>query len=630
MCGISGLVGRAWSHRDVRVRAMLSCLQHRGPDEEGLGQLGAATVGARRLAILDLAHGQQPMSNEDGTVIAVQNGEIYNYRSLREDLSRRGHRFRTDNDTEVLPHLYEEHGADFPRHLRGMFAIALWDARESRLILTRDRLGKKPLLYADTPDGLAFASEIQALLTLPIDRSVDDEAIRDFLDVGYVRAPRSAFGAIRKVRPGHTLVYADGRVEEGSYWRLSFSPKDQIGEEDAVAGLRARLSEAVRIRLISDVPLGAFLSGGLDSSTIVALMASESADPVRTFSVGFRDEDFSELRYARLVAERFATDHHELIVEPDAAGVLPMLVRHVGEPFADPSLLPTYYVAKAARAQVTVALNGDGGDELFAGYDRYRAALLAGRLDGIPSAIRAAFATAARRLPEPKWMPVARRARRVAMTLGMSKQRRYQRWTGFFADNPRIRGERIKELPRSSAMEEAIAAAGPTDSLEEMLAIDLGNYLPGNLLVKADIASMAASVESRSPFLDHEVVEFMAHLPSAMKLRGGRSKYLLRRLMRGVLPDEILERGKMGFGAPIGRWLRGPLRGLVDDTLASAPDRGYVDPFEARRVVTRHFAAPDENGLLVWSLVMLELWFRYVEELPAPVVPSRPPVSLVS
>lgn len=617
MCGIAGVVGGAHGSGERDVRLMLARLMHRGPDEEGIGGSSGATLGCRRLAIIDMLHGHQPMRDETGDILAVQNGELYNYRDVREELLRRGHRFGTDSDTEVLPHLYEEYGADFPHYLRGMFAVAVWDGRERMLVLARDRLGKKPLVYAESEGGIAFASEIQALLALGTDRTVDDAAIREYLSFGYVRAPRTAFSAIRCVQPGHARVYVDGRLrEERTYWRIAFSPKEPMPEHEAVDRVRAAIAEAVRVRLIGDVPLGAFLSGGLDSSTVVAFMAQEST-AVRTYSVGFADEDYSELRYARLVAQRFGTDHHEFVVEPAAASVLPMLVRHLGQPFADASVVPTYYVAKTARQHVTVALNGDGGDELFAGYTRYRAALLAERFRPIPRPVRRLIAAGARRMPEPAWVPSSRRARRFAMTLGMTHHERYRRWTGFFADDLGILGPRLRELPEPTGwLDEAQAEARATDGLDEMLAVDLRAYLPGDLLVKMDIATMAASLEGRSPFLDHELVELMARLPSALKLRGGTSKYLLRRLMRGVLPDEVLDRSKMGFGGPVGRWLRGPLRGLVEDAVLGAPDRGYVEPRRAHQIVDRLYASPTDNGLLVWCLLMLELWFRYVAEAP--------------
>ena len=617
MCGIAGIVSEDPRERLARVRAMLASLDHRGPDEEGVADRPGASIGARRLAILDVMAGHQPMADESGEILAVQNGEIYNFRALRDDLQSRGHRFATENDTEILPHGYEEFGEDFVSRLRGMFALAIWDGRRRRLLLARDRMGKKPLVYARTEHGFAFASEIQALLTLRIDRAVDEQAIRDYLTYGYIGAPRTAFRAIRKVRPGQILLLSGSSAEERPYWRLSFEPKRGLDEVDAVTALDAALADAVTTRLISDVPLGAFLSGGLDSSTVVAYMARASAKPVSTFSIGFSDADFSELRYARLVAERFGTDHHEFVVEPSAAEVLPMLVRHLGEPFADSSIIPTYYVAKMARNHVTVALNGDGGDELFAGYDRYRGAVLAKRLELAPKPLRNLVAGLSQRIPDGPLPRPIQRARRFLTTLGLDSQARYLRWIGYFVKDD-IAGPQLRETSVDQGwMGPATSEACPGDELERLLAVDMRTYLPGDLLVKMDIASMAASVETRSPFLDQELIELVTHLPSEFKLRG-RSKYLLRRLMRGVLPDEILDRGKMGFGAPVGRWIRGPMRAMVSDCLLDGPDRGFVDRDAVRRITTDHLEGRADQTVRVWALLMLELWARHVLDAAAP------------
>jgi asparagine synthase (glutamine-hydrolysing) len=621
VCGIAGVIGD-WPEREATVERMLAVLRHRGPDDQGIDTRGTGTLGVRRLSVIDVLGGHQPVTNEDGSIIAVQNGELYNFQELKADLLRRGHRFTSQSDTEILPHLYEEFGPSFAEHLRGMFAIALVDRGSGRLVLARDRLGKKPLFYAETAEGLVFASEIHALLTLPLRRDVDAQAIRNYLTFGYVNAPRTAFEAIRKVPPAHVLVSDGRRADLSRYWRISFGPKLDIGEQEALDRLRVGLDDAVRVRRISDVPLGVFLSGGLDSSAVVATMANQGG-VIDTFSIGFADEDYSELRYARLVADRFGTRHHEYTVEPSAIEVLPLLVRHLGEPFADASVVPTYYVSQIARRDVTVALNGDGGDELFAGYPRYRAAQLAGAVDAVPHVLRSGAAGIARRLPEIAGVPATRRVRRFAMTLGMSPYRRYQRWTGFFADRPELLGERLCATEDESAWwSEPPADSGATDALDAMLAIDLANYLPGDLLVKMDIASMANSLETRSPFLDHQLLELVARMPSRFKLRGGTSKYLLRRLMAGVLPDRTISRTKMGFGAPVGRWLRGPLRPMVEDLLlADGADRGFVERDVVHEVVGDLFRSPDDNGLLVWSLLMLELWFREVAA-PRP-VPSR-------
>lgn len=618
MCGIAGIVGGAWSEPEIVVGRMLDALRHRGPDDVGTQRSGIAVLGARRLSIIDVAGGHQPMSGETGRVVAVQNGEIYNFREIRSELVRRGHRFRTDNDTEVIPHAYEEYGDGFVDHLRGMFALALWDADAGRLLLARDRIGKKPLFYARAGSGLLFASEIQGLLSTPLDLDVDDEAVLEYLRLGYVLAPRSGFRQIRKVRPGDLLTFEEGQVSERSYWRLATRPKLEIDVEEAAERLRNEIDDAVRARLVSDVPLGAFLSGGMDSSTVVEAMARLSPGRVRTFSIGFPEGDHSELRYARLVAERFGTDHHEFIVEPSAADVLPMLVRHLGEPFADSSIIPTYYVAKTARAHVTVALNGDGGDELFAGYERYQAAWLASRLELVPPFVRAALGDVAARLPDGPAMPLRlRRLRRFVTALANGAEDRYFRWHGYFGSSD-IYGERLRPLAASARWPVASSDGDRDDVVGRLLVLDLETYLPGDLLVKMDIATMAGSLEARSPFLDHRLVEFVSRLPTDMKLRAGRSKFLLRKLMTGVLPDEVLDRPKMGLVVPVGEWLRGPLRPLVDEVLLSGPDRGYVDRDACARLVRAHLGRRVEATKLVWALLMLDLWFRYVVEAARP------------
>ena len=454
-------------------------------------------------------------------------------------------------------------------------------------------------------------------MTLSSERAVDDEAIREYLTFGYVRAPRTAFRHIRKVQPGHILTFEAGRARERPYWHPRFTPKQELSEPEALDRLEAELLEAVRLRLISDVPLGAFLSGGLDSSTVVAMMARVASGPVRTFSIGFGEKDHDELRYARMVAEAFGTDHSEFVVTPEAAEVLPTLVRHLGEPFADSSIVPTFYVAKIAREKVTVALNGDGGDELFAGYERHRGMQLADKLERIPSILRRAVAGGAAALPlAGRWPRTARRARRFAMGLPLSARDRYQGWMGYLSD-PAMYGERVAAGPVDYAWDQAVAATGADGPVDRLLAIDLLNYLPGDLLVKVDIASMANSLEPRSPFLDHRLIEFVAALPESMKLRGRDSKYLLRRLMTGVLPEPILTRPKMGFGVPVGEWMRGPLRALVVDVVANGPDRGYVRQERVRAMVDEHLSGTADHTPSIWSLLMLELWFQLVVEQPA-------------
>ena len=615
MCGIAGIVGVAGADEQMLVSHMLAQLEHRGPDETGLSSFPFATLGARRLSIIDLSQGHQPAFNEDGTVCAVQNGEIYNFRELRERLQQRGHAFRTSSDTEVLPHAYEEFGDEFPTHLRGMFAIAIWDERRQRLVLARDRLGKKPLHVARYGAGLAFASEIQALTALGISREVQDTAIAEYLALGYVPAPHTAFKEIRKIRPGHVVSFSGGAIEhDRPYWRLSFAPKLRISETEALEELDRQLSDAVRCRLISDVPLGAFLSGGLDSSAVVATMAAHSSGRVKTFSIGFSDEQFDERPYARLVAERYATDHREYVVEANALDVLPMLIRHVGEPFADSSLIPSYYVARTARQHVTVALNGDGGDELFAGYDRYRAAQIGLLAERVPTLVRRAIATAAERWPASSTTPrIWRRARRVAAALALPADARYLSWIGYFgASDPIFSKEFVHRLDPTALFASALSEAQAGSAIERLMAIDMRNYLPDDLLVKMDIAAMAASLEARSPLLDQHLVEFVTRLPTGLKQRRGQSKYLLRRLMKDRLPAAILGRRKMGFGAPVGAWMRGPLRSLVDDCLFGSPDRGIVDISVVRRLHTEHMSGRADRAYQLWALVVLELWFRLV------------------
>ena len=616
MCGIAGVVSPDSANSERQVRLMLSQLMHRGPDAEGVRRSAGAVLGARRLAIIDLVRGTQPMANEDGSILAIQNGEIYNFLEIRSELERRGHRFATDNDTEILPHAYEEFGDAFVERLRGMFAIAVWDERRRRLLLARDRMGKKPLVYAEIPGGIAFASEIQALLSLRIDRTVDETGIAQYLCLGYIAPPRTGFRAIRSLRPGSFLVIEDGRRgEETSYWRLSYEPKLALTEAEALERLRVELDEAVRVRLMSDVPLGAFLSGGLDSSTVVAFMAA-NASKVRTFSIGFAESDFSELKYARLVAERFGTQHEEFIVEPSAVEVLPMLVRHLGNPFADSSIVPSYYVAKVARQHVTVALNGDGGDELFAGYDRYRLARFVYSLDAVPRPILAVAGAITNLLPQASWAPrLVRRARRVGAMLPLYGDSRYLALVGYFTGRDGTFGDRMESRAGALALfQDAIAEAQPKTNLERILAIDTRTYLPGDLLVKMDIAAMAASLEGRSPFLDHKLIEFATHLPQRFKLNGRQSKYLVRQLMKGILPDQVLARSKMGFGVPVGRWMRGPMRSLIEDSLLAMPDRPLVDRDVVRRLAREHLSGSRDHAPRLWSLLMLELWFRYVVE----------------
>jgi asparagine synthase (glutamine-hydrolysing) len=601
---------------------MLARLSHRGPDDEGTETVGNATLGVRRLSIIDLTSGHQPMANESGDVVAVQNGELYNFAEIRADLVARGHVFRTKSDTEILPHGWEEWGPGIVERIRGMFAFAIHDARTRTLFVARDRFGKKPLVYARVPGGIAFASEIQALLAHPaVSRDIDESAIDAYLSLGYVPAPLTAFADVRKLPAAHTLTYRDGEISVDRYWRLRAEPKLELSLGEAAEELRGLLDEAVRLRLIADVPIGVFLSGGLDSSTVVAFM-KRHADRVRTFSIGFADEGLNELPHARAIARAFGTEHEELVVDHQDVDALPMLVRHIGEPFADSSIVPTYQVAKLTRPHVTVALTGDGGDELFLGYDRYRAAAIAHRSPLRP--VGPALAALGARLPTghaaPR--PVARAARFLG-GLGVDGEERYLRWSGYFTGPLRraVIGDALARTDDVAAEYVHAAYDVSVGSEAERYALaDLELGLPGDLLTKMDIATMAASLEARSPLLDHRLAEFVARLPVGHKLSARRSKIVLREAMADILPPSILARGKSGFMAPVGAWLRGPLRPMFEDLVPSgeAVRRGWVSAAGVRRLYADHESGRTDRTRHLWALLVLELWWREVASVSRP------------
>jgi asparagine synthase (glutamine-hydrolysing) len=628
MCGITGVAGSLRTDRQTLQR-MNDALRHRGPDGEGMFWSDHVGLAMRRLAIIDVAGGDQPIFNEDRSVCVVYNGEIYNFLELRKELEHKGHQFSTQSDTEVIVHAYEEHGPDCVERLWGMFALALWDSRRNLLLLARDRLGKKPLVYYRDPEkgGLAFASELHALLTHPqVPRDVDPRAIDDYLTYLYVPSPTTAFCNVRKLKPGHRLVWQDGRVTVEPYWNVTFAAKSHVRQEEAVEQFGTLLRDAVRRRLIADVPLGAFLSGGMDSSSIVAEMAELSSVPVKTFSIGFGERDFDELRYARQVAQRFGTEHHELVVEPRALDVLPTLVQHYGEPYGDSSAIPTYYVAQLTRQHVTVALNGDGGDELLAGYERHWAARVAARYDTIPRFVRhGLIRPLIPLLPEPRQRRAfLRRAKRFMAAAHLPVFDRYLHWVGAYTPSQKLGlytsefVEALRGNDSGSWLQDALAPEPHLDPVDAVLRADTLLYLPEDLLAKVDIASMANSLEARSPFLDHRLVEFCAALPSSLKLRGRTSKWLLRQLMHDRLPPAILTRPKMGFGVPVGEWLRSELRPLLEDTLLSsrAAQRGYFNPQAIRGLVDEHLTYRVDRTPHIWALLMLELWFREFADVP--------------
>src|ERR1700694_4762584 len=563
MCGIVGIVENNNSVVDeALLTRMCQAIRHRGPDDDGFYLSEGVGLGMRRLSIIDVKGGQQPIHNQDSTAWIVFNGEIYNYRELRDQLEKLGHRFYTDSDTEAIVHAYDQYGADCPKYLRGMFAFAIWDERTKSLFLARDRVGKKPLLYAELDGELVFGSEFTALLQHPgISRDVDFEALHHYLSFICVPAPLTAYRPIRKLEPGHSLLWRQGEIKTERYWQLDFSKKVSIDEEAAGERVVEFLREAVRIRLMSEVPLGAFLSGGIDSSAVVALMAQESSEQVKTFSIGFDEQDFSELHHARRMAEHVGADHHEFIVRPDALEVLPTLVEHYGEPFADSSAIPSYYVSRETRQYVTVALNGDGGDECFAGYERYAAMNLAQRYANLPGAVRGGVGSVVRALPgfEARPNPL-RKAKRFVAAAAMPPVERYLRWVSAFDEQAKVNlySENFRhETARFSTagiIAPWFAKANGAGIVDASLLTDTMTYLPHDLLVKMDIASMAVSLEARSPFLDHHVMEYAASLPEKLKLRGLTTKYLLKRVLKKLVPEENLTRSKMGFGVPIGYW----------------------------------------------------------------------------
>ncbi len=622
MCGIAGVVG-PWAEGAQDVRTMCSAMVHRGPDDEGYFDQQDAHLGMRRLAIIDVAHGAQPIFNESGSVVTVLNGEIYNYRQLAGRLRMAGHWLITESDTETIVHLYEDHGAGLVDHLRGMFALAVWDRASGTLILARDRAGKKPLYYYEDSGRLWFASELKCLLALAsTPREIDPVAHHLYLTYKYVPNPLSIFRGIRKLPPAHRLIWRDGKTRVERYWTLQFASEDQPSAEPVAVlaeQLREHLLEATSARMISERPLGAFLSGGLDSSAIVAAMARSSAQTIKTFAIGFSDEAFNELPHARRVAELYGTDHQELIVEPDVADLLPRLARAFDEPFGDSSAVPSFYLAQMARRHVVVALNGDGGDESLGGYTTYRHFL---------------------RLP-PRWTlprPGVRGMRRVSTFLqkhptrsarinqagiGLDRlaaakpSRRYARLTSTFSPElleslylPDVR-ESLRGVDSAEQHAAIWTANQHTDPVNRLLAMDISTYLPGDLLPKVDITTMAVSLEARSPFLDQRFMEWAALIPGSLKVRGNTTKYLLKEALAPWLPQDLIHRRKMGFAVPLATWLAGPLQPLVQDLLLA--DGSYVSTVfrpGALSSLVDGVSARRETAGQVWSLLMLELWHR--------------------
>jgi len=623
MCGITGFVD-LWSSRrngdsEERVEVldqMCRVITHRGPDEQGTLVIPGVALGMRRLSIIDISGGHQPISGEDGQVTIVFNGEIYNFQEIAPLLEARGHHFKTHSDTEAIVHAYEEYGPACLEYLRGMFAFAIWDAKARTLFIARDRAGKKPLYYTTTATGtFIFGSELKSLLEHPeVQREIDPTALDAYFTFGYVPDPLSIFKGIQKLPPGHYLTLTDQQLKVEQYWDFDFTETSSRSEEEYLEELRALLSESVRLRLISDVPLGAFLSGGIDSSTIVALMAQHMDQPVKTFSIGFHEDSYNELQFARLTAKKFGTDHHEFFVTPDICSVVDELVWHFDEPFADSSAIPTYMVSKLARDHVTVILSGDGGDELFAGYTRYVVERKRGGFERLPRSIReGVMRPISEHLPHSAWGrnylhnvsldPIARYLDSVSVFTGLNRKSLY---TSEFQ-------RRLANHDFGETLFQQLATKVKTgNSLDRLLYIDSKTYLPGDILTKVDRMSMAVSLEARAPLLDHKLIDFVTKVPASLKLAGLETKHLLKRAVKGLIPDEILDRPKQGFGVPIQEWINQQLRSRIRDTLGDSVtrQRGYINPHYLNVLLDEHEQGRRDHSMGLWALLMFELWHR--------------------
>jgi asparagine synthase (glutamine-hydrolysing) len=617
MCGICGVASANGSADPERVARMSATLVHRGPDSAGEFSDGTLALAARRLSIIDLETGDQPIANEDGTLRVVQNGELYNYRELRRELERAGHTFRTHGDTEVLLHLYEQHGDGFAERLRGMFAVAIWDAPRRRLVLARDRFGIKPLYYRATGDELAFASELRALPR----GEIDLDALEAFLTFNSIPAPLTIFREARKLPPGHLLLWEDGHVRLERFARPAPVPADELRDDEEaelVEELRARLRDSVRAHLVSDVPVGVLLSGGVDSALLAALAAEESAEPLRTFSIGFEERSFDELGDARRVAERYGTRHRELVLRPDAALLLPALAETFDEPFADSSALPTYLVSELAASDVKVALSGEGGDELFGGYYTYAADLLAARIGGLARLARPLV----ERLPtSSRKASFDYRAKRFVRAAHLQPLERHHGWKEIFSPDARaeLTGRRSSFDPVDLLRARYTETEG-ADELARLQDVDLGIYLVDDLLVKTDRASMAHSLEARVPYLDTVVTNLALALPTRHKVRGLAKKVLLRKAAEPLLPREIVRGKKRGFSIPAAAWLRGELVPFAREALSTDTLRrqGFFEPRVVHRLLDDHVAGREDLSRQLWGLLAFTLWHeRHVERTPS-------------
>ncbi len=619
MCGIAGFIDiqRNRDSAEQLIDSMCKVIRHRGPDDQGVWVGNGVGLGMRRLSIIDLAGGQQPIFNEDRSILIVFNGEIYNYRELQKELVERGHHFTTNCDTEVIVHAYEEYGDDCVKHLRGMFTFAIWDRKRQRLLAARDRFGKKPLNYYWDGQKLIFGSEIKSILEAGIPREINPIALDEYLVYRYVPTPNTLFKDVMKLPPAHILIYEDGRISTKRYWDLPFIPTCQDDEVTAIEHTLALLKDAVQVRLMSEVPLGAFLSGGVDSSMVVGLMSSMMSQPVKTFSIGFEEDDYNELSYARQVAKHFGTDHHEFLVRPDLVSVLPQLIWAYDEPLADTSMLPTYYVSKLAREHVTVVLTGDGGDEIFGGYWRYENELSINR---IPAFARFLLGCGGTLLPR------GMRGKRRLSNMHYDLATRYVQSNMLFPPGSRLSMyhreyfDRVRDHNPYERLSSEFHTVSHLDIMAQMQYVDARTYLADDILVKVDKASMFNSLETRAPLLDQCLVEYVSSLPSTLRMRNGMLKYLLKKAAADLLPAEILARPKQGFAAPIKHWLRGDLTSYASDILDAprARQRRIFNPQFIRNLLKAHASTKLVNhSEAIWALLCLELWFQvYMDEPP--------------
>jgi asparagine synthase (glutamine-hydrolysing) len=622
MCGIAGFID-LWDARQARqveeraaiLDRMCRIISHRGPDDQGTHLQTGVGLGMRRLSIIDLTGGHQPIFNEDKSLSIVFNGEVYNFRQLQRELEDAGHTFKTHCDTEAVLHAYEEQGPKSLEKLRGMFAFAIWDDAEQRLFVARDRTGKKPLYYTLTSAGtLVFGSELKVLLQHPdVEPDIDPRSLDAYFTLGYVPDPFSIFKNVKKLPAGHFLTFKNRQIQVTQYWDFQFNPDDNLTEADCIEELRRLLDESVRLRLVSDVPLGAFLSGGIDSSTIVGLMARHSNQPVKTFSIGFNEDTYNELKHARITAKRFSTDHHEFFVTPEIYDIVDELAWYMDEPFADQATIPNYIVSKLARDHVKVVLSGDGGDELFAGYTRYIVAQKRASFDAIPKTLRKGLQPLSRHLPH------GTKGRNYLFNISLDPISRYLDSVSIFSSLNRqtlytddFRGALDGANCVSDLFRDLSSRVTTGNSLDQLLYIDSKTYLPGDILAKVDRTSMAVSLEARAPLLDHKLIEFVGRMPSSLKLAGKETKQILKRAVSDLIPPEILNRPKQGFGVPIQDWINKQLRIRIRETLTERRtlERGYVQSKYVNVLLDEHERGRRDHSDGLWALLMLELWHR--------------------